>query len=152
MGLIATGAGGGGGGGSGMREPRGASGSCSVVLSPGMINPSVPIRSIRMKFAVLIGLTQVGEVSNQGHRGDRAQPGKGKSVLLFASQPHSRPAPPGSRRSASLEAQIAQPVLPAGALPARCPSHATSLLSPGALLPPEFRAQLNIAYYHALRP
>uniref|UniRef100_A0A8C5NRK1 Neurobeachin n=1 Tax=Junco hyemalis TaxID=40217 RepID=A0A8C5NRK1_JUNHY len=32
---------------------------------PGMINPSVPIRNIRMKFAVLIGLIQVGEVSNR---------------------------------------------------------------------------------------
>ncbi|XP_033930237.1 neurobeachin isoform X6 [Melopsittacus undulatus] len=30
-----------------------------------MINPSVPIRNIRMKFAVLIGLIQVGEVSNR---------------------------------------------------------------------------------------
>uniref|UniRef100_A0A452VHN8 Neurobeachin n=1 Tax=Ursus maritimus TaxID=29073 RepID=A0A452VHN8_URSMA len=44
---------------------RGASGSGSVVLPAGMINPSVPIRNIRMKFAVLIGLIQVGEVSNR---------------------------------------------------------------------------------------
>ncbi|NXC32373.1 NBEA protein, partial [Campylorhamphus procurvoides] len=61
------GAGGGGGGGSGvavMGELR-ASGSGSVVLPAGMINPSVPIRNIRMKFAVLIGLIQVGEVSNR---------------------------------------------------------------------------------------
>ncbi|KAM5279102.1 uncharacterized protein RBU33_017582 isoform 1-T2 [Hipposideros larvatus] len=70
VGLIAVGAGGGGGGGSGgggsgMGEPRGASGSGSVVLPAGMINPSVPIRNIRMKFAVLIGLIQVGEVSNR---------------------------------------------------------------------------------------
>uniref|UniRef100_A0A452VHF5 Neurobeachin n=1 Tax=Ursus maritimus TaxID=29073 RepID=A0A452VHF5_URSMA len=43
----------------------GASGSGSVVLPAGMINPSVPIRNIRMKFAVLIGLIQVGEVSNR---------------------------------------------------------------------------------------
>ncbi|KAF6084574.1 neurobeachin [Phyllostomus discolor] len=70
-GLLAVGAGGGGGGGGGMAEPRGASGSgsgCgsgSVVLPAGMINPSVPIRNIRMKFAVLIGLIQVGEVSNR---------------------------------------------------------------------------------------
>uniref|UniRef100_A0A0F7Z8T6 Neurobeachin n=1 Tax=Crotalus adamanteus TaxID=8729 RepID=A0A0F7Z8T6_CROAD len=42
-----------------------ASGSGSVVLPAGMINPSVPIRNIRMKFAVLIGLIQVGEVSNR---------------------------------------------------------------------------------------
>ncbi|NXJ30649.1 NBEA protein, partial [Dicrurus megarhynchus] len=61
------GGGGGGGGGSSvavMGELR-ASGSGSVVLPAGMINPSVPIRNIRMKFAVLIGLIQVGEVSNR---------------------------------------------------------------------------------------
>ncbi|NXG82971.1 NBEA protein, partial [Stercorarius parasiticus] len=69
-GLISVGAsGGGGGGGTGssvavMGELR-ASGSGSVVLPAGMINPSVPIRNIRMKFAVLIGLIQVGEVSNR---------------------------------------------------------------------------------------
>ncbi|NWU24613.1 NBEA protein, partial [Dyaphorophyia castanea] len=68
-GLISVGAGSGGGGGSGssvavMGELR-ASGSGSVVLPAGMINPSVPIRNIRMKFAVLIGLIQVGEVSNR---------------------------------------------------------------------------------------
>ncbi|XP_052526956.1 neurobeachin isoform X7 [Tympanuchus pallidicinctus] len=66
-GLISVGAGGGGGGGGGvvaMGEPR-ASGAGSVVLPAGMINPSVPIRNIRMKFAVLIGLIQVGEVSNR---------------------------------------------------------------------------------------
>ncbi|NXD21122.1 NBEA protein, partial [Spelaeornis formosus] len=68
-GLISVGAGGGGGGGSSssvavMGELR-ASGSASVVLPAGMINPSVPIRNIRMKFAVLIGLIQVGEVSNR---------------------------------------------------------------------------------------
>ncbi|XP_059682664.1 neurobeachin isoform X3 [Gavia stellata] len=66
-GLISVGAGGGGGSGSSvavMGELR-ASGSGSVVLPAGMINPSVPIRNIRMKFAVLIGLIQVGEVSNR---------------------------------------------------------------------------------------
>ncbi|XP_058268221.1 neurobeachin a isoform X9 [Hemibagrus wyckioides] len=41
------------------------SGSGSVVLPAGVINPTVPIRNIRMKFAVLIGLIQVGEVSNR---------------------------------------------------------------------------------------
>ncbi|OCT96019.1 hypothetical protein XELAEV_18013711mg [Xenopus laevis] len=41
----------------------GASGS--MVLPGGVINPSVPIRNMRMKFAVLIGLIQVGEVSNR---------------------------------------------------------------------------------------
>ncbi|XP_076430219.1 neurobeachin isoform X3 [Peromyscus maniculatus bairdii] len=65
--LLAVGAGGSGGGGGAMGEPRGAAGSGSgpVVLPAGMINPSVPIRNIRMKFAVLIGLIQVGEVSNR---------------------------------------------------------------------------------------
>ncbi|KAM5288164.1 neurobeachin isoform 1-T1 [Ctenodactylus gundi] len=61
VGLLAVGAGGGGG----MGELRGASGPGSVVLPAGVINPSVPIRNIRMKFAVLIGLIQVGEVSNR---------------------------------------------------------------------------------------
>uniref|UniRef100_A0A667Y7U5 Neurobeachin n=1 Tax=Myripristis murdjan TaxID=586833 RepID=A0A667Y7U5_9TELE len=42
---------------------RGAVGS--MVLPAGIINPSVPIRNIKMKFAVLIGLIQVGEVSNR---------------------------------------------------------------------------------------
>ncbi|KAM7111232.1 neurobeachin isoform 1-T1 [Molossus nigricans] len=72
LGLIAVGAGGGGssgggGGGSALGEPRGAPGPGPgpVVLPAGMINPSVPIRNIRMKFAVLIGLIQVGEVSNR---------------------------------------------------------------------------------------
>ncbi|XP_051013136.1 neurobeachin isoform X7 [Acomys russatus] len=65
--LLAVGAGGGGGSGGAMGEPRGAAGSGAgpVVLPAGMINPSVPIRNIRMKFAVLIGLIQVGEVSNR---------------------------------------------------------------------------------------
>uniref|UniRef100_A0A8B9ZT63 Neurobeachin n=1 Tax=Anas zonorhyncha TaxID=75864 RepID=A0A8B9ZT63_9AVES len=49
------------GGGAGAEAP----GAGSVVLPAGMINPSVPIRNIRMKFAVLIGLIQVGEVSNR---------------------------------------------------------------------------------------
>ncbi|XP_031427879.1 neurobeachin a isoform X8 [Clupea harengus] len=41
------------------------SGSGSMVLPAGVINPSVPIRNIKMKFAVVIGLIQVGEVSNR---------------------------------------------------------------------------------------
>lgn len=41
------------------------SGSGSVVLPAGIINPSVPIRNIKTKFAVLTGLIQVGEVSNR---------------------------------------------------------------------------------------
>nr|XP_056714497.1 neurobeachin isoform X2 [Euleptes europaea] len=70
-GVGGSGGAGGGGGGSGgggsaavMGERR-ASSSGPVVLPAGMINPSVPIRNIRMKFAVLIGLIQVGEVSNR---------------------------------------------------------------------------------------
>ncbi|XP_015806866.2 neurobeachin isoform X2 [Nothobranchius furzeri] len=41
------------------------SGSGSVVLPPGMLNPAVPIRNIKMKFAVLVGLIQAGSVSNR---------------------------------------------------------------------------------------
>ncbi|KAJ8404707.1 hypothetical protein AAFF_G00335700 [Aldrovandia affinis] len=41
------------------------SSSGSMVLPAGVINPTVPIRNIKMKFAVLIGLIQVGEVSNR---------------------------------------------------------------------------------------
>uniref|UniRef100_A0A8C9U6Z1 Neurobeachin n=1 Tax=Scleropages formosus TaxID=113540 RepID=A0A8C9U6Z1_SCLFO len=41
------------------------SGSGSVVLPSGLIDPSLPMRNIRMKFAVLIGLIRVGEVSNR---------------------------------------------------------------------------------------
>ncbi|XP_030331828.1 neurobeachin isoform X1 [Strigops habroptila] len=64
-GLISVGAGGGGGSSVAVMGELRASGSGSVVLPAGMINPSVPIRNIRMKFAVLIGLIQVGEVSNR---------------------------------------------------------------------------------------
>uniref|UniRef100_A0A8C5RP77 Neurobeachin n=1 Tax=Laticauda laticaudata TaxID=8630 RepID=A0A8C5RP77_LATLA len=62
---VSGGSGGGGGSGSTTTAGLRASGSGSVVLPAGMINPSVPIRNIRMKFAVLIGLIQVGEVSNR---------------------------------------------------------------------------------------
>uniref|UniRef100_A0A3Q3XE28 Uncharacterized protein n=1 Tax=Mola mola TaxID=94237 RepID=A0A3Q3XE28_MOLML len=41
------------------------SGSGPAVLPAGIINPSLPIRNIKMKFAVLVGLIQVGEVSNR---------------------------------------------------------------------------------------
>lgn len=34
-------------------------------LSPGGPSPGVPVRGIRMKFAVLAGLVEVGEVSNR---------------------------------------------------------------------------------------
>ncbi|CAL8363262.1 unnamed protein product [Lota lota] len=37
----------------------------NMVLPAGVINPAVPIRNIQMKFAVLVGLIQVGEVSNR---------------------------------------------------------------------------------------
>lgn len=50
----------GGGGGAG-REGNGADGGS--VLQP--LNPGVPIRGIRMKFAVLTGLVEVGEVSDR---------------------------------------------------------------------------------------
>uniref|UniRef100_A0ACB8FGR9 Uncharacterized protein n=1 Tax=Sphaerodactylus townsendi TaxID=933632 RepID=A0ACB8FGR9_9SAUR len=48
-----------------MGELRASSSGSVVLLPAGMINPSVPLRNIRMKFAVLIGLIQVGEVSNR---------------------------------------------------------------------------------------
>ncbi|XP_032878796.1 neurobeachin-like isoform X1 [Amblyraja radiata] len=51
---------GGGGGGAAVA----GEGVGSVVSLSG-INPSVPIRNIKMKFAVVIGLIQVGEVSNR---------------------------------------------------------------------------------------
>lgn len=41
------------------------SGSGSVLFPAGIINPSLPIRNIKTKFAVLVGLIQVGEVSNR---------------------------------------------------------------------------------------
>ncbi|XP_049599067.1 neurobeachin a isoform X18 [Syngnathus scovelli] len=47
----------------GERMPSSAAGP--VVLPAGVINPTVPIRNIQMKFAVLVGLIQVGEVSNR---------------------------------------------------------------------------------------
>ncbi|OXB68249.1 hypothetical protein ASZ78_016650 [Callipepla squamata] len=52
-----TGDGGGGAGGEGIAAQGGS------VLQP--LNPGVPIRGIRMKFAVLAGLVEVGEVTNR---------------------------------------------------------------------------------------
>ncbi|XP_077403426.1 neurobeachin a isoform X3 [Vanacampus margaritifer] len=50
----------------GERMPSSAAATAgSVVLPAGVINPAVPIRNIQMKFAVLVGLIQVGEVSNR---------------------------------------------------------------------------------------
>ncbi|EMP39650.1 Lipopolysaccharide-responsive and beige-like anchor protein [Chelonia mydas] len=53
--LQPTGDGGGGKGG----------GSAAVGSTLQPLNPGVPIRGIRMKFAVLTGLVEVGEVSNR---------------------------------------------------------------------------------------
>lgn len=50
-----------GGGGAAGKEGNAAEGGS--VLQP--LNPGVPIRGIRMKFAVLTGLVEVGEVSNR---------------------------------------------------------------------------------------
>lgn len=51
--------------GSGTTGERMVSAAGSMVLPAGVINPAVPIRNIQMKFAVLVGLIQVGEVSNR---------------------------------------------------------------------------------------
>lgn len=51
--------------GSGAQGERMVSAAGSMVLPAGVINPAVPIRNIQMKFAVLVGLIQVGEVSNR---------------------------------------------------------------------------------------
>uniref|UniRef100_A0A3Q3G3Y0 Neurobeachin beta-propeller domain-containing protein n=1 Tax=Labrus bergylta TaxID=56723 RepID=A0A3Q3G3Y0_9LABR len=51
--------------GSGATGERMVSAAGSMVLPAGVINPAVPIRNIQMKFAVLVGLIQVGEVSNR---------------------------------------------------------------------------------------
>lgn len=40
-------------------------GSGSMVFPAGTIDPSVPIRNIKMKFAVVVGLIEVGEVNNR---------------------------------------------------------------------------------------
>lgn len=53
------------GAGSGAAGERMVSAAGSMVLPAGVINPVVPIRNIQMKFAVLVGLIQVGEVSNR---------------------------------------------------------------------------------------
>ncbi|KAF5899594.1 neurobeachin-like isoform X7, partial [Clarias magur] len=49
-------------------EAAAASGSAcsgSVLLASGALNPAVPIRNIRTKFAVLAGLIRAGEVSDR---------------------------------------------------------------------------------------
>uniref|UniRef100_A0A8C7DZ62 LPS responsive beige-like anchor protein n=1 Tax=Naja naja TaxID=35670 RepID=A0A8C7DZ62_NAJNA len=53
---------GGGGGGGGGGTGQGKDGSSAEKQS---LNPGIPIRGIRMKFAVLTGLVEVGEVSNR---------------------------------------------------------------------------------------
>uniref|UniRef100_A0A668VN01 Neurobeachin n=1 Tax=Oreochromis aureus TaxID=47969 RepID=A0A668VN01_OREAU len=55
----------GAGSGTGTTGERMVSAAGSMVLPAGVINPAVPIRNIQMKFAVLVGLIQVGEVSNR---------------------------------------------------------------------------------------
>uniref|UniRef100_A0AAX7UEI9 Neurobeachin n=1 Tax=Astatotilapia calliptera TaxID=8154 RepID=A0AAX7UEI9_ASTCA len=44
---------------------NGSTATEQLVLPAGIMNPSVPIRNIKMKFAVLTGLIQAGEVSNR---------------------------------------------------------------------------------------
>uniref|UniRef100_A0A3Q2YVZ1 Uncharacterized protein n=1 Tax=Hippocampus comes TaxID=109280 RepID=A0A3Q2YVZ1_HIPCM len=46
-------------------EKAAMSGAGSVLQQAGIIDPSVPIRDIQTKFAVLSGLIQAGEVSNR---------------------------------------------------------------------------------------
>lgn len=46
-------------------EKAAMSGAVSVLQQAGIIDPSVPIRDIQTKFAVLSGLIQAGEVSNR---------------------------------------------------------------------------------------
>nr|XP_009687535.1 PREDICTED: lipopolysaccharide-responsive and beige-like anchor protein isoform X1 [Struthio camelus australis] len=58
-----TGDDGGGGGGGGGAGKKGNAAEGGSVLQP--LNPGIPIRGIRMKFAVLTGLVKVGEVSNR---------------------------------------------------------------------------------------
>ncbi|KAJ7326895.1 hypothetical protein JRQ81_016654, partial [Phrynocephalus forsythii] len=58
-----TGDGGGGGGGSAGRGREGSAAETTGKLQP--LTPGIPIRGIRMKFAVLTGLVEVGEVSNR---------------------------------------------------------------------------------------
>ncbi|XP_068798363.1 lipopolysaccharide-responsive and beige-like anchor protein isoform X7 [Struthio camelus] len=58
-----TGDDGGGGGGGGGAGKEGNAAEGGSVLQP--LNPGIPIRGIRMKFAVLTGLVKVGEVSNR---------------------------------------------------------------------------------------
>lgn len=57
-----TGEGGGGGGDTG-KGKEGSTAEMESKLQP--LNPGIPIRGIRMKFAVLTGLVEVGEVSNR---------------------------------------------------------------------------------------
>ncbi|XP_042323248.1 lipopolysaccharide-responsive and beige-like anchor protein isoform X3 [Sceloporus undulatus] len=55
----------GGGGGSGAGGGREGSMSSDMESKLQPLNPGIPIRGIRMKFAVLTGLVEVGEVSNR---------------------------------------------------------------------------------------
>ncbi|XP_038673773.1 neurobeachin a isoform X3 [Scyliorhinus canicula] len=67
---LGSGSGSGPGGGArvldlGTRPAAAAEMAVGSMVSISGINPSVPIRNIKMKFAVVIGLIQVGEVSNR---------------------------------------------------------------------------------------
>lgn len=53
----------GGGGGDTGKGKEGSTAEMESKLQP--LNPGIPIRGIRMKFAVLTGLVEVGEVSNR---------------------------------------------------------------------------------------
>lgn len=51
--------------GSASGSAAGSACSGSVLLASGGLNPAVPIRNIRTKFAVLAGLIRAGEVSDR---------------------------------------------------------------------------------------
>ncbi|GAA6087204.1 neurobeachin isoform X1 [Tachysurus ichikawai] len=51
--------------GSAAGSAAGSACSGSVLLASGALNPAVPIRNIRTKFAVLAGLIRAGEVSDR---------------------------------------------------------------------------------------
>lgn len=51
--------------GSASGSAAGSACSGSVLLASGVLNPAVPIRNIRTKFAVLAGLIRAGEVSDR---------------------------------------------------------------------------------------
>jgi hypothetical protein len=122
-----SGGGGEGGGGSGMAGLTGrpAPTPAPVPLPAGTSYLSVPISTIRMKFA---GWTPAGRTGQQqGHRGEGAQPGKGKGVpsvphpILGPQRPLSplHPGSPGvSHAARPREHGSPRGCCPAGDLPA----------------------------------